>query len=79
MQFWNIYRMTVSYINFVLGQNVLVIVAQMATTIAQLEFFGEGGRPPHPPSVLTFIESMLCVLLWRAKARHNMSKHVQAC
>ena len=53
----------------------LVIVAQMATTLAQLEFFWEGGHPPHPPSVLTFKESML----WRAKARHSMLKHVQAC
>ena len=52
----------------------LVIVAQMATTLAQLEFFGEGGHLPHPPTVLPLIESML----WRAKARHNMPKHFQA-
>ena len=43
-------------------------------TRAARVFWGEGGHPPHPPSVLTFIERML----WRAKARHNMPKHVQA-
>ena len=50
------------------------IGAETAPTLVQLEFLG-GGHLPHPPSVLTFMENTL----WRAKARHNMPSHVQAC
>ena len=54
---------------------ILVIGAEAAPTLVQLEFLGGEGTPPHPQSVLIFKENML----WRAKARHNKPKHVQAC